>query len=81
MLPDPRGVPELCPDCGGAVLVRCPECAEPIRSLMALTCAACGHELRQSELFGRPIRRKPERHAVVAPQCAGEVAEALADAE
>jgi hypothetical protein len=81
MLPDSSGVPENCPDCGGAVLVHCPECGESIRSLMALTCAGCGHQLRDGELFGRPIRRKPERHAVVAPQCAGEVADSLAEAE
>jgi predicted amidophosphoribosyltransferase len=80
MLPDASGVPETCPDCGGRVLVECPACGDPIRSLMALTCAGCGHELRGDELFGRPIRRKPERHAI-APQCAGEVERALADAE
>jgi hypothetical protein len=52
-----------------------------VRSIAALTCSACHHELRGPELFGRPIRRKPERHAAQAPQCAGEVAAAFAEAE
>src|SRR4051812_4754029 len=81
MLPDASGVPETCPDCGGAVLVNCPRCGASIPSLMAPTRAGRGQGLRDGELFGRPIRRKPERHALIAPQCAGEVAEALAEAE
>jgi predicted RNA-binding Zn-ribbon protein involved in translation (DUF1610 family) len=81
MAPDHAGVPDTCPDCGGAVLSHCPGCGHDIRSLMALTCEGCGHELRGPELFGRPIRRKPEKHALTAPQCAGEVATALAEAE
>jgi hypothetical protein len=81
MLPDASGVPDTCPDCGGQVLSACPACGHEIRSLMALSCAGCGERLRGDELFGRPIRRKPERHAATAPQCAGEVAGALADAD
>jgi predicted RNA-binding Zn-ribbon protein involved in translation (DUF1610 family) len=81
MLPDASGVPAVCPDCGGAVLAACLSCGAPIHSLMALTCAGCGQVLRDDELFGRPIRRKPERHAQPAPQCAGEVASALEAAD
>jgi hypothetical protein len=81
MLPDASGVPDTCPDCGGEVLVACPACGHHISSLAALTCEGCGHELRGPELFGRPIRRKPERHARPAPQCAGEVARAFAEAD
>ena len=66
------GVPAACPDCGEAVLRACPACEASIISLMAITCA-CGHALRDPDFFGRPIRRKPERHAAPpAPQCAGE---------
>jgi predicted amidophosphoribosyltransferase len=76
----PAELPETCPDCGQPVLAECPACAEGITSLMQITCSACGEALRDAELFGRPIRRKPERHAGVgaAPQCAGEAAEAFA---
>jgi hypothetical protein len=55
-------VPAECPDCGGRVLTACPACGESIASLMALTCRACGAELRPPDAFGGPIRRKPERH-------------------
>jgi hypothetical protein len=55
-------VPAECPDCGGTVITACPECGESISSLMALTCRACGAELRGSQAFGGDIRRKPERH-------------------
>jgi hypothetical protein len=58
-------LPESCPDCGGRVITECPDCGERISSLMALTCRACGGQLRPGELFGTAIRRKPERHAVV----------------
>jgi hypothetical protein len=43
---------------------------------MALTCP-CGHVYREDVFFGRPIRRKAERHELRAPECAGEVASAL----
>ncbi|HEU0194634.1 MAG TPA: hypothetical protein VFQ71_10575, partial [Gaiellales bacterium] len=46
----------------GTVITACPDCGEPIASLMALTCRGCGRQLRPSELFGVEIRRKPERH-------------------
>jgi hypothetical protein len=76
----PAQLPGTCPDCGQPVLAECPACAEGITSLMQITCSACGEALRDGELFGRPIRRKPERHAIPAraPECAGEAAAAFA---
>jgi predicted RNA-binding Zn-ribbon protein involved in translation (DUF1610 family) len=55
-------VPTECPDCGGEVITACQSCGLEIRSMMALTCAGCGAELRAPTLFGAEIRRKPERH-------------------
>src|ERR1700748_1644153 len=73
---DPSGIPHECPDCGGTVVRECPECAEPTRALMALTCR-CGHVYREDLFSGRPIRRKAEKHGARAPECAGEVATSL----
>ena len=71
-------VAATCPDCGGEVISACPACGHRIASLMAITCAGCGEPLRAPDLFGGPIRRKPERHAIVeAPECAGEAAAAF----
>ena len=79
----PVDLPDSCPDCGQPVIAACPSCGEGITSLMQITCSGCGEELRDAELFGRPIRRKPERHAGIAdaPACAGEAADAFAAAE
>ena len=79
----PVDLPDSCPDCGQPVIAACPGCGEGITSLMQITCSGCGEELRDAELFGRPIRRKPERHAGIAdaPACAGEAADAFAAAE
>lgn len=62
MAPNANALPEACPDCGGEVITACPGCGAGIFSLMALTCADCGAELRPATLFGVDIRRKPERH-------------------
>jgi len=62
MEPNADSVPAVCPDCGGEVITACPGCGAGIGSLMALTCAECGTELRPARLFGVDIRRKPERH-------------------
>jgi predicted amidophosphoribosyltransferase len=62
MAPHADALPTVCPDCGGQVITACPGCGAGIASLMALTCAECGEELRPSRLFGVDIRRKPERH-------------------
>lgn len=79
----PAELPERCPDCGQPVLAECPACAEGITSLMQITCSACGEQLRDPDFFGRPIRRKPERHVVLAsaPECAGEAAAAFEAAD
>jgi DNA-directed RNA polymerase subunit RPC12/RpoP len=62
-------MPSRCPDCGGEVLTACRECGAPIVSLMGIGCRECGAPLREPELFGVEIRRKPEkgaaRHLVV----------------
>ena len=62
------------------MIAACPACGEGITSLMQITCSGCGEALRDAEFFGRPIRRKPERHAApaAAPECAGEAAAAFA---
>ena len=80
----PAELPESCPDCCQPVLAECPACAEGITSLMQITCSACGEQLRDPDFFGRPIRRKPERHVVLAaaaPECAGEAAAAFQAAD
>lgn len=51
---------ESCPDCGGTLVTACPSCGESIESVMQVACRACGTPLRPAELFGVPIRRKPE---------------------
>jgi predicted RNA-binding Zn-ribbon protein involved in translation (DUF1610 family) len=51
-------VPEECPQCGGVMLRRCPECSEPFSSMFATDCEACGAALRSPELFGTKIRRR-----------------------
>ena len=62
MGPNADMLPSECPDCGGEVITACPSCGAGIASMMALTCADCGAELRPAQLFGTEIRRKPERH-------------------
>jgi hypothetical protein len=56
-------IPSTCPDCGGRVLSACPACDAPIVSLMGITCRSCGGPLREPQLFGVEIRRKPEKVA------------------
>ena len=63
MLGDAAAVPDTCPSCGGVVITSCGACGAPIESLMGVTCRACGEPLREAELFGIEIRRKPERVA------------------
>ena len=50
-------VPEVCAQCGGRMLRRCPSCAAPISSTFAVDCEECGAPLRDRELFGTPIRK------------------------
>ena len=64
---DQPEIPQWCPDCGGRVLSACPACQAPIVSLMGIACRECGEPLREPELFGVEIRRKPERGPVRTP--------------
>lgn len=50
----------LCPDCGSELIAACPACDAAIESAMQVDCRQCGTPLRAGELFGVPIRRKPE---------------------
>jgi len=50
-------VPERCPQCGGAILRRCPSCDAPFSSVATVDCESCGVKLRENELFGSRIRR------------------------
>ena len=50
-------VPDECPQCGGAMLRRCPACSAPFSSTFAVDCEECGAALRDAELFGTPIRK------------------------
>ena len=46
-----------CPQCGGVLLRRCPECDAPFSSVATVDCESCGANLRENELFGSRIRR------------------------
>ncbi|HET7045051.1 MAG TPA: hypothetical protein VFI37_09400 [Gaiellaceae bacterium] len=50
-------VPETCPECGGAMLRRCPACSAAFSSVFAVDCEECGGRLREPTLFGSQIRR------------------------
>ena len=50
-------LPEACPQCGGDMCSRCPECDARFSSVFAVECEACGAKLRPAEAFGTPIRR------------------------
>jgi predicted nucleic acid-binding Zn ribbon protein len=50
-------LPSACPQCGGELRARCPECDARFSSAFAVECEACGAELRPPELFGSRIRR------------------------
>jgi predicted RNA-binding Zn-ribbon protein involved in translation (DUF1610 family) len=52
-------VGDVCTQCGGVMLRRCPACNEPFSSAFAVECEACGAKLRDPELFGTLIRRSP----------------------
>jgi hypothetical protein len=71
---DETEIPQLCPDCGGRVLSACPACEAPIVSLMSIACRECGEPLREPELFGVEIRRKPEKAPIRTPAVDGEPA-------
>ncbi|MBV8258365.1 MAG: hypothetical protein JOZ56_04640 [Actinobacteria bacterium] len=50
-------VPEECPQCGGAMVRRCPSCNAPFSSIAVVDCEECGTRIRDDELFGSKIRR------------------------
>ena len=56
-------IPAECPECGGEMLHRCPECSAPFSSTFAVDCEECGAKLREPELFGVPIRKPPKAGA------------------
>ena len=55
-----RDLAGACPDCGGELRHRCPECSAPFPSAFQVECEEFGAEVRPPELFGGPIR-KPTR--------------------
>jgi predicted RNA-binding Zn-ribbon protein involved in translation (DUF1610 family) len=50
---------DACPQCGGEIRSRCPACESRFASAFAVDCEACGTKLRDDELFGTKIRRRP----------------------
>jgi RNase P subunit RPR2 len=54
------GLPPECPQCAGEMRSRCHECDARFSSVFAVTCEACGAELRPPTAFGSSIR-KPGR--------------------
>ena len=51
-------LPAACPQCGGELVHRCGSCGSPFSSAFAVECEACGAELRENAMFGKPIRRE-----------------------
>ena len=51
-------LPHACPQCGGGLRVRCPDCDARIAGAFDVECEECGTELRPPEQFGAPIRRR-----------------------
>jgi predicted RNA-binding Zn-ribbon protein involved in translation (DUF1610 family) len=51
-------LPAECPQCGGQMRHRCPNCDAPFSSAFAVECEECGGELRPNEQFGVRIRKK-----------------------
>jgi predicted RNA-binding Zn-ribbon protein involved in translation (DUF1610 family) len=50
-------LPEACPQCGGEMRSRCPECNARFSSAFDVDCEECGGHLRPPEQFGVPIRK------------------------
>ncbi|MDE3024616.1 MAG: hypothetical protein KGI93_03495 [Acidobacteriota bacterium] len=51
-------MPDVCPQCGGVLLRRCPSCDAPFSSIAVVDCEECGKPVRSDELFGSRIRRR-----------------------
>jgi DNA-directed RNA polymerase subunit RPC12/RpoP len=56
-LEDEAELPAACPQCGGDLRHRCPECSAQVASAFAVACEECGARIRDAELFGTAIRR------------------------
>jgi predicted RNA-binding Zn-ribbon protein involved in translation (DUF1610 family) len=54
-------LPRGCPQCGGALLARCPSCGARFSSAFVVECESCGARVRDDELFGTKIRRRRPR--------------------
>ena len=54
---DEAELPTGCPQCGGELRHRCPDCGAPIASAFAVECEECGTPIRATALFGVQIRR------------------------
>ena len=54
-------LPPECPQCGGEMRWRCPQCDARFSSAFAVDCESCGAALRPAEQFGVPIRRERTR--------------------
>lgn len=54
-------LPGACPTCGGELRARCASCGARFSSAFAVTCEACGAELRPPELLGLRIRKEKRR--------------------
>jgi ribosomal protein S27E len=50
-------LPKACPQCGGEMRSRCPECNARFSSAFDVDCEECGAQLRPPEQFGVPIRK------------------------
>jgi rRNA maturation endonuclease Nob1 len=51
-------LPESCPQCGGEMRHRCPDCSAPFPSAFAVECEECGAAVRPPEVLGVRIRRR-----------------------
>jgi ribosomal protein S27E len=50
-------LPPACPQCGGTLRARCPDCGARFSSAFAVECEVCDAALRPAEQFGVPIRK------------------------
>ena len=46
-----------CPQCGGEMRKRCPDCGARVASMFAVACEACGASLRPPDQHGIPIQK------------------------
>jgi ribosomal protein S27E len=50
-------LPAACPQCGGEIRHRCPDCGARFSSAFAVECEGCGGELRPAKHLGMRIRK------------------------